>query len=419
MDCQYFIMMKRLIIILGLVLVWSGTFAASAPRKSRPKAVSIEELFSKADEAVMMYDTDALQEAIDGITEHLERNKKATEADHERLKTLQNRAIALSNMLGRVEQIAVLDSLTVDFADLSANILLSHDAGVIGGDGELTTFSPAAGREVFFTEKDSTGRRHIMYAGILDDGTREKAVPLRLFEDESVETAYPFMMADGSTLYFAANADTDNSLGGMDIYMTRRDEQGNFYEPTNVGMPYNSPFNDFMMAFDETSGLGYWATDRNAPDGMVTVFVFKPNDTRVNYDADREDLPDLAFVSSVSATRPESMDAAAILRNAREAAASSATSDNGTPFRFSLGNGTVYTSPSQFHSSRARDLVNRYIDEGKKIDALEKRLAQMRNTLVEGGTVGRGKILSAEKELTALRRTHQNTANAIIRAETR
>ena len=82
------------------------------------------------------------------------------------------------------------------------------------------------------------------------------------------------MLSDGSTLYFAAEGDIENALGGLDIYMTRRDETGAFFSPTNVGMPYNSPYNDYMMAIDDAAGLGWWATDRNAPDGMVTVYIF-------------------------------------------------------------------------------------------------------------------------------------------------
>ena len=102
-------------------------------------------------------------------------------------------------------------------------------------------------------------------------------------------------MPDGVTLYFANNG--ENSLGGYDIFMTRRsdgDGEGKeYFQPQNVGMPYNSPFNDFMMAIDEASGLGWWATDRNQIPGKVTVYVFIPSQMRVNVEPDIRISPTL------------------------------------------------------------------------------------------------------------------------------
>ena len=67
-----------------------------------------------------------------------------------------------------------------------------------------------------------------------------------------------------------------------------------------------------MLVVDEYAGLGYWATDRNAGDGDVTVFTFIPAfDARVNYSADRPDISDLAYITSVKATWPEGFDARA------------------------------------------------------------------------------------------------------------
>ena len=55
-------------------------------------------------------------------------------------------------------------------------------------------------------------------------------------------------------------------------------------------MPYNSPYNDYMLVMDEGTGLGWWASDRGAAPDSVTVFIFVPNKSRVNYDPDTENI---------------------------------------------------------------------------------------------------------------------------------
>ena len=83
----------------------------------------------------------------------------------------------------------------------------------------------------------------------------------------------PFLLEDGMTLFFSTK--TSSGLGGYDLYMTRLTEQGNsFFEPTLLGMPYNSPFNDYLLAYHEAEGWGILISDRFAPEGQVHVYRF-------------------------------------------------------------------------------------------------------------------------------------------------
>ena len=75
------------------------------------------------------------------------------------------------------------------------------------------------------------------------------------------------------TLFFARRSPA--GLGGYDLYMTRLTEQGNsFFEPTLLGMPYNSPYNDYLLAYHESEGWGILISDRFAPEGQVHVYRF-------------------------------------------------------------------------------------------------------------------------------------------------
>ena len=231
---------KRLtaIAIICLAAVLAMPAQAQRRKAAKPKArPTLEALFDTADQALVMYDTEALSDAIDEISDRLDAARKPSEADTERLRQLRNRQLALDNMLSRVQQLVIVDSVTVSLDSMLSRYALSADAGTLRADTGLVSFTPAGGREIFFTERDADGLLHIMAADIPDNGVPEKARQLKLFDDPDVQTAWPFLMADGSTLYFASDADTDGSLGGWDIYMTRRDETGEFLEPTNIGMP--------------------------------------------------------------------------------------------------------------------------------------------------------------------------------------
>ncbi|MDE6081303.1 MAG: hypothetical protein K2F70_03435, partial [Muribaculaceae bacterium] len=113
-------------------------------------------------------------------------------------------------------------------------------------------------------------------------------------------------MNDGVTLYFAN--DGENSIGGYDIFITRRNDEGKFFQPQNLGMPYNSPYNDYMLAIDEQNGVCWWATDRNKIPGKVTIYTFIPSEMRVNYEVDDPDLASYARIDSYKKTWAEGKD---------------------------------------------------------------------------------------------------------------
>ncbi|HNJ88266.1 MAG TPA: hypothetical protein PLT99_02220 [Chitinophagales bacterium] len=71
---------------------------------------------------------------------------------------------------------------------------------------------------------------------------------------------YPFMTADG-TLYFASNYHP--GFGGFDLFKCER-EGDHWSTPENLGMPVNSPQDDY--GFTMKNGVGYFSSNR--PGGM-------------------------------------------------------------------------------------------------------------------------------------------------------
>lgn len=385
--------------------------AKPAAKTSAPAAPSLKE---QGEKAVRAYDRPAIAAVIS-------KWKAAVKGEEpQALRSLRNRSVAVSNMLGRVENIVVVDTLVVPRDTFFEHYRLSPDAGTLSGTADLPEFTLPSRTEMFYTQSDSSGISRIMHADILDDGSLSAEEPVDLSLPSDVSASFPFMAADGTTLYFAAKTDDENSLGGYDLYMTRRNADGSFLEPTNLGMPYNSPYNDYMFVLDEGTGLGWWASDRGVAPDSVRLFVFVPNESRINYDPETENIEALALVKDPAATWPADFNRQAVLDRLQNLPRHSAVRTDSDEFPpVSLGNGVVYTRPEQFTASGAGALVDAYIEACANLREAERRLDYLRSVYAAGDHSVAADIRTAETAIPALRRALVTRRNALIRSASR
>lgn len=83
----------------------------------------------------------------------------------------------------------------------------------------------------------------------------------------------PFIHPDGQTLYFAS--DGHMGMGGMDIFMSRRDADGNWSEPVNLGYPINTHADEFSLIVDAAGRHAYFASDKEGGYGDLDIYVFE------------------------------------------------------------------------------------------------------------------------------------------------
>jgi hypothetical protein len=124
--------------------------------------------------------------------------------------------------------------------------------------------------KIYYSEGDAvTGTDLYTMDKLLDTFGNEKRLPGTINKEGS--QAFPFVLSDGMTLYFASTGEP--SFGGYDLFVTRYNLTSDSYlNPNQLNMPFNSPFNDYMLAIDEEKGIGWFASDRfNRPTRYVYI----------------------------------------------------------------------------------------------------------------------------------------------------
>lgn len=337
--------------------------------------------------------------------------EKAGKPESEALEKYDSQLLAAENALSRVEKIVIIDSLAVPVESFIKSYKLPPSSGRLLLPEEMPIDDHRTGTVMAFTnegedfmmwaEPDSEGKVRLMESIRLTDGSWQKPVFTSETLDESGNADYPFMMPDGTTLYYAA--DGDESMGGFDIFVASRDAAtGEYLQPQNLGMPYNSPYDDFMLAIDEENGVGWWATDRNQLDDKVTVYVFITNDLRNNYNPDEEeDIMAKARISSFRDTWTPGEEAKykALLADVEN---SSKVEKKRVDFHIPLPGGRMATNMDDFRDRTQRDLAKHYLAAMADYDTAREDLETLRMQYAAGSTSLRQDIIEAERESESL-----------------
>lgn len=417
---------SRVAYMLGVTMMETGDESQAATLiEQGAKAGIPEATLAMAELSVRRYEVDKADENIDKYRRLFtkKKGKSVPKIDSEALAELESRIERTRSMLSRVEKIAVIDSITVDASTFFKAYHLSAESGSLNDPSVLpkgteaadptVVYTPQSGGMMLWAAPGQDGTFTLMSATRLADGSWEQPHSLGTEINEGGDANYPFMMSDGMTLYFAN--DGENSLGGYDIFITRNDGD-RYLQPQNIGMPYNSPYDDYLLAIDEISGLGWWATDRNRIPGKVTIYVFVPSDTRVNYPEDTPALAALARLSSIQDTQEEGAAYPMVMRRADNRTNSRA--DRGPTFSFPMPGGKTYTSLSDFKTQGAREAMGQYLHAASEADETQAQIASLRQQYADGDTSVGDTILSLERRLINQSDEARRLANEVIRIET-
>lgn len=300
----------------------------------------------------------------------------------------------------RVEKIIVVDSTVVPKEKFLSAYMLGKECGdienthsMLGGNvsPEGTAYRTEMRDKIYYSDAGANGCMQLsMCYKMLDSWSK----PVTLNGLPEGDCNYPFLLTDGVTLYFANN--NPNGLGGYDLYVTRyNSETDRYFLAENLGMPFNSPANDYMMVIDEVNHLGWFATDRNQPEGLVCIYTFIPTQAKQYYkykEDSFETIRKAAQIQSIAATQTNKE----AIRKAEQAlfrlSLESQTEDKKSDFIFVIDDFTDYHSLDNFKSAEARQL---YIDWQAKQETLKKlslELETQRNRYIHSSSNERRKM---------------------------
>ncbi len=360
------------------------------------------------------------------ITDLSKRKRSTEEAEK-----LLDQCKANLRMLKNVEDVCVIDSFVVDKSQFLSAYKLSEETGRLytfneyfktEGNHPGTVYETELGNKIYFSEANGDSILNIFSKNKLGNEWSEKyELPGRI--NGSGDTNYPFMMNDGVTIYFGATG--NNSIGGYDIFVTRYNSSTDIYmTPENLGMPYNSPFNDYMYVIDEYNNLGWFASDRYQPEDKVCVYVFIPNDARHTYNfeaLDKKEIISLAQIHSIQATWKNEQLVIEAQKRLEAAIHHKPKEHNRIDFDFIINDQHTYYHYSDFKSSKAKELYRKYQQKEKDQQTQQTRLDDNRLLYIRANDDKKKtmapSIIDLEKRIDKMKEELENLAIEIRNTE--
>lgn len=342
--------------------------------------------------------------------EKYQRSKRRDKSAMERLELKRDYADRLQRSVSRTEDVQIIDSITVSKQDFLKAYNLSASSGSILPVYEFfadrsmtdeTLYMNERKDKVYYSKGDDTsGIALYTMDKLLDTFGNEKRLPEPVNKEGN--HAYPFVLSDGLTLYFASSAEP--SYGGYDLFVTRYNLSSDSYlNPNQLNMPFNSPFNDYMLAIDEEKGIGWFASDRYQPSDSVCVYTFIPNEQiQLLESEDADFLARRARISAIADTWKEGIDYESLRLRAKKRDV--VQQDNKGDFSFVINDKVTYHSLSDFKSGQARSMFSQAIELEEELTKLKQELSQKRDQYASGqiNEMLNTSILQLEKETESL-----------------
>lgn len=359
-------------------------------------------------------------------------------------------------LFDRVRELAVIDEVEVDKDTFYKYLRLPLTAGRVVDASTLpiekdgvqigpTGYISESGDIIMWSAEDEeSGLMRIFEANVLTDGTLSDPVMTPEFLGNGGDAINPFLSADGTTLYYVSNG--EGSMGGYDIFMATRDPQtGEYLQPVNLGIPFNSYGDEYLLAIDEENGVGWWATDRHyLPDDKIVLYLFEWTGDRKNIDASDEEKRKRSRLENIRDTwmpisnygadgdddeEDEETDASdeeeegaidpqSIVRKYEALAAEIRKIQPGQKprreeCRIPLGKGKYIYSADDVKGNTQKALVDEYVVRNRNYEKKVKELAMMRKEYAKHGSSELGsRITVAEKEV---QKEHLEMVNLLSR----
>ena len=339
----------------------------------------------------------------------LAKKKENTEPYRQRLEVAEK----ARRMVEKVENVRIIDSVSIGKNRFLDAYVLSEEAGSLAFYGDFfrtgepsasTVYMNEVNDRIYYAYPEEGHYKLFTQSKLLDKWGDEKPLPATI-NNEGADNNYPFVLTDGATVYYASGG--NGSIGGYDLFVTRYNTHSDTYlAPEQLGMPFNSTANDYMLVIDEAKGLGWFVSDRNQPEGYVCVYLFIPDEQRSRIESDDLEMKRArALVTSIADTWEPAADYAPLIRLAHTELPSE-KKEKQKDFEFVINNQVVYYAWENIQSPEARSLYEKRIRLEKEIAGFTDKLNALRRRYAQGSRAQKEQlkatILQAEDQLYSL-----------------
>jgi tetratricopeptide (TPR) repeat protein len=356
-----------------------------------------------------IYHFDEAAEMYEEYIAQLAKKKQDVEVYQKRLEHIEK----AQRMVERVENIQLIDSMVVDKNDFLSAYTLSEEGGSLtaytaffntGEQVSSTVYMNEKGDKIYYA-RPTDDNRYCLFtqSKLLEVWGDEKQLPMNV--NSSEDDNYPFTLSDGVTIYYASKG--NGSIGGYDLFVTRYNPNSEtFLTPEQLGMPFNSFFNDYMLVIDETKNLGWFVSDRRQPEDKVCVYLFIPDNQRSRIEGEDAGLKRArAAITSIKDSWKPGSDYTELIRLAHTDIPSG-KEEIRKDFEFVINNTITYYTLDDIKSPEAKSHYQKVIEFTRQINNLHTKLEELRSNYSQGNKSKREQlqstILQAEEQLYSL-----------------
>ena len=131
------------------------------------------------------------------------------------------------------------------------------------------------GKTLYFSSKRQGGKgsSDIWSTELQQDGSWSEPVNLGDSINTSMAEMAPFIHPDDQTLYFSSRGHP--GMGGLDLYYSRKDANGKWKNPVDMGYPINTYADEITLVVNAGGDLAYFSSDKFGGKGKQDIYAFK------------------------------------------------------------------------------------------------------------------------------------------------
>ncbi|MBH1940795.1 PD40 domain-containing protein [Mobilitalea sibirica] len=162
----------------------------------------------------------------------------------------------------------VIEETNQNVSDALQEVSLFAPDLIKEGDEFALTFAPD-GKTVYYSRASRDYMKSDIYYSELDNGKWSEP-QIASFSSEYVDFD-PFMIKDGTKLFFVSNRPIDGKRSGYNIWMVEKDGE-DWGDPNSLGDILNTPYNDAFCSIAENGNI-YFCSDRAGGVGSYDIYM--------------------------------------------------------------------------------------------------------------------------------------------------